>query len=207
MTEETSNMTITEDPVGFQQLASIEEENKFESKPTEIKLKQSSKSSDLLEIATEVITDTNKDPILVTAESDNVFSSVAVRQEKLKDPNVSPILQCKSSSDDRPDWSAVAGKSYEIRSYWAQWASLTVENGVLYRRFQSGERGALYLQLIVPENLRHKFVRQFHGGLSGGHFGIRRTQDQVYRRGYWVGWRNYVETFCKRCAICSQVYR
>jgi hypothetical protein len=207
MTGETSNMTIMEDPIGSQQLTNIEEENKFESKPTVIKLEQVSKSRDLLESATEVITDTHKDPVLVLTESDNVFSSATVRQEQLKDPNICPILQWKSSSDDRPDWNAVAGKSDETRSYWAQWASLTVENGVLYRKFQSGERETLYLQLIVPENLRHEFVRQSHGGLTGGHFGIRRTQDQVCRRGYWVGWRNYVDRFCKRCPICSQVHR
>jgi hypothetical protein len=204
MTGETSNMTMMEDPIGIQQPTNIEEENKFESKPTVVKLEQVSKLSDLLESATEVITDTNKDPVLVPTESDNVFSSAAVRQEQLKDPNVSPILQWKSSSDDRPDWNAVAEKSDETRSYWA---SLTMENGVLYRKFQSGERETLCLQLIVPENLRHEFVRKSHGGLTGGHFGIRRTQDQVCRRGFWVDWRNYVDRFCKRCPICSQVHR
>jgi hypothetical protein len=172
-----------------------------------IKLEQVSKSSDLLESATEVIADKNKDSVLVPTESDNVFSSAAARQEQLKDPNVRPKLQWKSSSDDRPDWNAVAGKSDETQSYWAQWASLTVEKGVLYQKFQSGERETLYLQLIVPENLRHKFVSQSHGRLTGGYFGIRRTQDKVCRRGYWVGWRNYMDRFCKRYPICSQVHR
>jgi hypothetical protein len=103
MTEETSNVTIMEDPIGSQQLTNNEEENKFESKPTVIKLEQVSKSRDLLGSATEVITDTHKDPVLVPTESDNVFSSATVRQEQLKNPNICQVLQWKSSSDDRPD--------------------------------------------------------------------------------------------------------
>jgi hypothetical protein len=47
---------------------------------------------------------------------------------------------------------------------------------VIYRKFQAGECKTLYLQLIVPDGLRHKVVHQAHGGLTGGHFGIRRTQ-------------------------------
>lgn len=37
--------------------------------------------------------------------------------------------------------------------------------------------------------------------------GIRRTLDQVQRRGYWVGWRRDVERFCRKCPNCSEYFR
>ena len=110
-------------------------------------------------------------------------------------------------SDERPDWNAVSGENEEVRSYWAQWNSLVINEGVLYRRFHTPDGNTKFLQLIVPASLRQEFVRQAHGGVTGGHFGIRRSQDQVMRRGYWVGWRRFVERFCKQCPVCNQVHR
>jgi Integrase zinc binding domain len=43
--------------------------------------------------------------------------------------------------------------------------------------------------------------------LHGGHFDIRRSPDQMMRRGYWVCWRRFVERFCNQCPVCNQVHR
>jgi transposase InsO family protein len=135
------------------------------------------------------------------------FSAQHLRQAQLDDINVSLILQWKMASSERPSWEAVAGKSDEIRAYWAQWDSLTVEDGILYRRFHNSEGATRFMQTIMPSSLRTEFIRLAHGGMTGGHFGIRRTQYQVLRRAYWVGWRRCVETFCRQCSTCNQVHR
>ena len=54
------------------------------------------------------------------------------------------------------------------------------------------------MQLVVPVKLSCEFVRHAHEGITGGHLAWRRTADQVLRRGYWVGWRRYVNQFCRR---------
>jgi transposase InsO family protein len=82
-----------------------------------------------------------------------------------------------------------------------------VQDGVLYRRFHYHDGRTKFLQIIMPSNLRTDFVRMAHGGMTGGHFGIRRTQAQVLRRAYWVGWRRFVEKFCQQCCTCNQVHR
>ena len=78
-----------------------------------------------------------------------------------------------------------------------------MRNGILYRRFYSTDGTVSHLQLIVPRVLRDTFLKLVHEG-AGGHFAIRRTQDQVQRRAYWPGWRQSVECYIRRCLTCAQ---
>jgi hypothetical protein len=50
--------------------------------------------------------------------------------------------------------------------------------------------------MIVPLSMRRNFVRTVHDMPTGGHFGRRRTADQVQRRAYWPGRRKTVEECC-----------
>lgn len=130
-----------------------------------------------------------------------------IRAAQQADESISPIIVALAKSSDKPGQDFISDKSNETRAYWAQWSTLTLENGILYRRFFAVTGEIKYLQVIVPDALRGKLVEAAHGGLTGGHFGARRTQDQVQRRAYWMGWRKYVEDWCKRCNVCNQVHR
>ena len=46
-----------------------------------------------------------------------------------------------------------------------------------------------------------------HTGFTSGHLGVRKTQDQVQRRAYWRGWREYVRRYCERCPECARYHR
>jgi len=50
-------------------------------------------------------------------------------------------------------------------------------------------------------------IRQCHGGVMGGHFGVRKTQNLVQRRFYRIGWKRDVEQFCKTCNVCCRYHR
>jgi len=43
--------------------------------------------------------------------------------------------------------------------------------------------------------------------MTGGHFGIRRTLDQVKRRFNWLTWKEDTIRFCKRCEPCNEYHR
>jgi hypothetical protein len=107
----------------------------------------------------------------------------------------------------RPKWASIAALSDETRNYWAQWDSLLVHDGVLYRDFVHGDGTRRWLQVIVPTAMRHDFVVAAHDVLTGEHFGRRRTADQVQRRAYWPGWCKAVEECCRRCEVCAQVHK
>jgi len=85
-----------------------------------------------------------------------------------------------------------------------QWERLEVREG-LVRRIVEGKPGEQpYLQLLVPRCSVQGVLRSCHEGMTGGHFGIGRTLDQVKRRFYWLTWEEGTIRFCKRCEPCTE---
>ena len=137
----------------------------------------------------------------------SLLEPVSLRLHQEQDPSIGTILKCKLSSDVRPCWSVVAALSDEARTYYAQWDSLVVRDGILYRDFVHADGSRKWLQVIVPAALRMELVRVAHDCPTGGHFGQRRTADQVQRRAYWPSWRQAVERCCRECEVCARVHR
>jgi len=46
-----------------------------------------------------------------------------------------------------------------------------------------------------------------HTGMTGGHYGVKKTMAQVQRRGYWKSWRQDVARYVKRCPECATYRR
>lgn len=134
-------------------------------------------------------------------------ANVLFADGQASDPDLAKLIQWKTESVVRPAWSAVAAESDELRTLYAQWDSLTVVNNVLYRKYVAADGAVKYWQLIVPRDRRTDFVKAAHEGATGGHFGRRRTADQVSRRAYWPGWRRTVDECCERCDICARVHK
>ena len=61
----------------------------------------------------------------------------------------------------------------------------------------------LYEQVLVPLELREKFLHWVHADPSSGHFGVTKTQEKLQRYAYWPGWRKDVESYVRRCDICN----
>jgi len=88
-----------------------------------------------------------------------------------------------------------------------QWLQLELVDGVLYRRWSGKEGKPAVLQILVPATLRHDFISRAHMAMCGGHLGVRRTLDQVQRRGFWLSWRRDVRRFCRLCSNCNGYFR
>lgn len=52
-------------------------------------------------------------------------------------------------------------------------------------------------------SLRKEIIQLSHSGMTGGHFGLRKTLAKLQRRDYWVGWRDQVYEVLKRCTSCA----
>jgi hypothetical protein len=63
---------------------------------------------------------------------------------------------------------------------------------VLYRNFVDTDLNRKFRHVILPQNLRDELVRLAHEGITGGHLGLSKIQDQVQWRAYWCGWREQV---------------
>ena len=61
-----------------------------------------------------------------------------------------------------------------LKSHWAQWESLTLENGLLERSWGSANGRGVVMQLIVPRSKVQSVLKEMHDGASGCHLGVNK---------------------------------
>ena len=113
------------------------------------------------------------------------------------------MVRWKEEGETRPPWQVVAPHSESTKAYWSQWESLLLEDGVLYRLWETpaGERSIK--QLVAPKEIRAELLRQLHSSPTAGHLGVNKTLGRVRERFYWVQCSKDVRSFCRNCDLCS----
>ena len=101
---------------------------------------------------------------------------------------------------EKPKWCEITEQGSELKSYWAQWESMSLEDGLLVRKLEGKSRG---VQLVVPTPLVNSILEVLHDSVTGGHMGVRRTLACARRRFYWFRQRESVELWVKGCAKCA----
>ena len=128
--------------------------------------------------------------------------------EQRQDAALKPLIDALTESDQRPSWSHVQSASEETRVLWAQFASLKMQENMLYREFYSANGSVMRMQIVMPHSLRKSFLRQLHetdGNVGTAHLGVKKTLAHVAQRAYWVGWKTDVENYCRKCSVCQTV--
>ena len=133
------------------------------------------------------------------------WSPAGLKMEQQKDPDVYFIIKLKENGDAKPPWEAMALASHGVRTLWAQWPRLAIKDGLLKRRFKEANGLSSYWQVIIPTSLRNEFVCFAHGGMTGGHFGRRRTSAAIQSRE--PTWRTDMEKFLRQCVPCARYHR
>ncbi|KAG5888497.1 hypothetical protein JTB14_015742 [Gonioctena quinquepunctata] len=67
-----------------------------------------------------------------TAAMDDNWNDSKIQKDQEKDPDLGLVVSWKKGNR-RPSWQEVAGYSPAVKSYWAQWNSLILDNGILKR--------------------------------------------------------------------------
>jgi len=70
------------------------------------------------------------------------------RQDQLQDPEISIILLGKEIGE-RPTRQEIASKGTAAKIYWSYWDSLEIQNGILYKRWETPNLKNTIIQLIV----------------------------------------------------------
>jgi len=123
------------------------------------------------------------------------------RQDQLQDPEISIFLLGKEIGE-RPTWQEIASKGTAAKIYWSYWDSLEIQDGVLYKRWETPNLKDTIIQLIVPRIRIRQILEEAHDSPSGGHFGINKTLEKIRKRFYWASCKQDVEEWCKSCKIC-----
>ena len=130
---------------------------------------------------------------------------IAAAQQQ--DAQINPIIALMSISKDKPAWKDVELQSAEVKSLWNEWERLEVRGGIVCRKWTSISGTSHRWQIVLPRNYRKEFIHMVHTGMTGGHLGRSKTEEQVRQRAYWPNWRSDVTSELKRCVECEQYPR
>ena len=131
-------------------------------------------------------------------------TTAELRQAQLSDSEIRPVLEWMGRSTNKPPWEDIAPYSQPTKIYFAQWQSLKIFNGVLYRLWETSSGDAVIKQVILPKSLRPQVLQQLHNTKTAGHLGIFKTLGRVRQRFYWVQCRRDVQEWCHNCDVCAQ---
>jgi len=93
------------------------------------------------------------------------------------------------------------------KTFHSQWKRYEIKEGIMYRRWwDEGETGK-GKQIVLPVQYREEAIKSAHASISGGHMGVRKTQDKVAMMAYWVGWQRDVREYCLKCDACARYHR
>jgi len=124
------------------------------------------------------------------------------------DVDINFIRRALEASDTKPTWKDIEGKSADTKTLWMEWDRLQLKNGVLCRKWSSIDRSMPDIcQVVLPRPYRADLITKVHSGVTGGHLGRRKTEEQVRRRAYWPRWKVQVDDELKRCAQCASYHR
>ena len=127
-----------------------------------------------------------------------------IRVKQLNDADIKPVIKWMEENVKKPPWEVIAPHSQTTKVYCAQWQSLKLTDGVLYRIWETPSGDATVLQLVLPKSMRHEVLQQLHNTKTSGHLGVAKTLGRLRERFYWVKCRQDVQEWCRNCDICAQ---
>ena len=125
-----------------------------------------------------------------------------LRDLQIKDKTISQVLKWKEEGC-KPSWAEVSHLSPEIKFYWARLDSLIIDNGILYRKWETHNGKQHVLHVVLPLSLRKFVLEQLHNSVTGGHLGLRKTLSKVKQRYFWYQLRKDVKYWCSKCDTCA----
>ena len=130
-----------------------------------------------------------------------------LKKAQEQDPHIGPIYTAMRDSRERPSREMVEGASKETVSYWTQWDSLRMQEGLLYREFPNLKAPHIILkQILLPVKDRRKVWTALHKDkFGGGHYGIQKSYEKVKERYYWFGMSVDLDVWGKACLECQHV--
>ena len=107
-------------------------------------------------------------------------------------------------SEERPSFRAISSESWFLKSLLNQWSRLSLQQGLLVRRWDNLETGQIIWQAVVPLCLRREALKYAHDIKAAAHLGIKKTLGKISQKYYWPGLQNDVKIYVGGCEQCSR---
>ena len=114
---------------------------------------------------------------MITVTADNGWTPAKLVNAQSADEDLEYLAAWKKSGQ-QPDWQSISEYSATLKSYWAKWDSLHLEERLLKRKCR--------MQVVLPRSKTVEVLKKMHGGPSGGHIEVNKTLDRIRERFYWL---------------------
>ncbi len=130
------------------------------------------------------------------------FSASELADLQKQDPVLGKVIAW-FDTEERPTRDEVAGESPAVRYYWLSWDQLVLEQGILYRRWDSPEGPSTFLKLVVPEKLQETVLQSGHDSITSAHLGVKKTYSKLQKKFFWYQLKTSVSEWIRKCAKCG----
>jgi hypothetical protein len=84
------------------------------------------------------------------------------------------------------------------------------KNGVLMRKYRppsepANEQWQVIHQIIVPKIYQNEVLNIAHDSPMGGHLGVRKTRDKIWKHFWWPTLTKDVSDYCRTCHVCQMI--
>ena len=135
------------------------------------------------------------------------WSDEEIAAAQRQDREIGFVMTLVENNQEKPPWKEVELQSSAVKSLWTEWERLEIRGGVLKRKWVSTDGLQRRWQIILPVKFRKEFIKLIHSGMSNGHLGRAKTEEQIKFRTYWPNWAFDVKMELKRCEPCAQYHR
>lgn len=94
--------------------------------------------------------------------------------------------------------------NYFLQSLWNHFDRLSIENRLVFQRWDSVGTDQSHYQAVVPMKERRNILKYCHDVRSSGHLGVTKTLARVRQRFYWPGLQGDVRRYVSGCHSCSR---
>ena len=91
-----------------------------------------------------------------------------------------------------------------MKKYHQHFSRLTIEHGIMYRKFFDHTGQNYHKQLVVPKHLRTKLLYRIHNSKLKGHLGIQKRVREFLRKYYFTGFIDFVVVYSNNCLTRAQ---
>ena len=121
-----------------------------------------------------------------------------------EDPPICAVMSGLVNCPAKPPRQLINQNSPALKSLCAQWPTLHVQDGLLFRHWTTKGFGDVR-QLVTPPILHGEIFRQLHCTRQGGHLGLRCTLAMVRARFFWPNMKSDLIRWCRQCDTCAQI--
>ena len=104
-------------------------------------------------------------------------------------------MKRKESSNEKPLETEVLNLPPGVHVYWQQWKLLSVKDGVLVRKWESGDGRRIKWLIVLPEKMREQVMQEMCVSYQGRQDSVVKNVSVLRNKYYWVETADDVQTY------------